>query len=100
MVGAMKSKLTVLLVTAVALNACAEPDGPSASEVEPKLAAAEPPRIKDQVLEILCDSGQSDVQQELIPVVQYARQRDGKSDRVWEVADEADCTELEDSEQA
>ena len=100
MVGAMNSKLTLLLVTAVALNACAEPDSPSASEVEPKLAAAEQPRIKDQVLKILCDSGQRNVQQELIPVVRYARQRDGKSDRVWEVADEADCTEQEDSEQA
>lgn len=100
MVFAMQMKFALLFMTAVSLNACGEPEGPSAAEVDPKLATAEPPRIKDQVLEILCDSGQRDVQQELIPVVQYARQRDGKSDRVWEVADEADCTELEDSEQA
>lgn len=93
---------TILAALAVvALPSCTDPIDESAElDLSSDRASAENRRIKDQVLEILCDSGQRDVQRELIPVVQYARQRDGKSDRVWEVADEADCTELEDSEQA
>ena len=95
----MQTKFALLFMTAVALNACAESVG-HRTQTEPKQAAAEPPRVKDQVLEILCDSGRHNVQEELVSVVQYARQRDGHSDRVWEVADNVDCYELNNTEQA
>ena len=51
-------------------------------------------RIKDLVLNILCNNETRNVQQDLVPVVEYARKRDGRSDRVWEVADKADCADF------
>lgn len=51
-------------------------------------------RTKSQVLEIVCHHEGRDVQRELVPVVNYAREPDGRSDHVWEFARKADCDSL------
>ncbi len=48
-------------------------------------------RVKDRVLEVVCDPDSRSTPEELVPLVREVRVRDGRSDRVWEVADEADC---------
>ena len=48
-------------------------------------------RVKDRVLEVVCDPDSRATPEELVPLVREVRARDGRSDRVWEVADEADC---------
>lgn len=53
--------------------------------------AGQEPRVKDRVLEAVCDPDSRATPEELVPLVREVRARDGRSDRVWEVADEADC---------
>lgn len=79
--------LALTLLTAV-LSACAFEDDGAQRQAS---AISDNTRIKDQVLKIVCNHETRDVQRELVPVVKYARERDGRSDRVWEVADNADC---------
>lgn len=92
MLTLMISRPITLLLTVFSLTACSV-EVPVADEREPD-QSMESVRIKDRVLSILCDDEAREVQQELVPVVNYARERDGKSDRVWEVADNADCRDL------
>lgn len=87
----MIQRTLALAVGTSLLAACAvEEDRTSRKSPE----YADSTRIKNQVLEIVCDHEGRDVQRELVPVVNYARERDGRSDRVWEVADKADCDNL------
>jgi len=88
----MISRPITLLLTVLSLTACSV-EVPIADERGPD-QSMESVRIKDQVLSILCDDEARNVPQELVLVVNYARERDGQSDRVWEVADNADCREL------
>lgn len=67
---------------------------PDADDTNVRVAAAESSRVKDRVLDILCDTGPPNVQEELVVVAAYVRKRDGHSDRLWEVADQADCREF------
>lgn len=88
-------ELRSLAIVAASLSAAACVVEDETSDPDPRVASlAESTRIKDRVLVILCDDDTRDVQQELVPVVKYARARDGRSDRVWEVADTADCEKL------
>lgn len=86
-----------LFLSAVALGLC------SACSVEDKAAAGEPAgdaaqaRVKDRVLEVVCDPDSRSTPEELVPLVREVRARDGRSDRVWEVADEAECIAGEDT---
>ena len=60
-------------------------DGPSAVEPSPDLA------LKSRVLAVVCDNDRPDTQEQLVQLARYARERDGRSDRIWEVADNPDC---------
>lgn len=82
----------IILLTAISLTACSV-EVPAADERKPG-QITETSRIKDRVLDILCDDKPRNVPQELVLVVNDARERDGHSDRVWKVADSADCREL------
>ncbi len=88
----MISRPIILVLTVFSLTACSV-EVPPADERKPD-PSMESPRIKDRVLDILCDDEARNVPQELVLVVNDARERDGQSDRVWEVADNADCREL------
>lgn len=88
----MISRPITLLVSVFLVTACSVEE-PAIDERKPDQAMASP-RIKDRVLDILCDDEARNVPQELVVVVSDARERDGQSDRVWEVADNADCREL------
>lgn len=92
MLTPMIPRSVTLLLTVLAVTACSV-EVPSDDERMPD-QITESSRIKDQVLDILCDDEARNVPQELVLVVNYARERDGQSDRVWEVADNADCREL------
>ncbi len=54
-------------------------------------SAQQKQRVKDRVLEVVCDPDSRSTPEDLVPLVREVRVRDGRSDRVWEVADEADC---------
>ncbi len=81
-----------ILASAIAFWLCA------ACSVESEATAKEAPAsagqqvpVKDRVLEVVCDPDSSSRPEDLVPLVREARARDGRSDRIWEVADEADC---------
>ncbi|OBX18163.1 hypothetical protein A9995_13500 [Erythrobacter sp. QSSC1-22B] len=48
-------------------------------------------RVKDRVLAVVCDPDSRSTPEKLVPLVSEVRARDGRSDRVWEVADGAEC---------
>lgn len=89
----MMFRAFMLILPAAALAACSDRSDPVA-EAQPDRAATDNLSIKDQVLQILCDDNDRNVQEALVEIAEYARKRDGRSDRVWEVADEADCEEV------
>ena len=60
-------------------------DSPSAVEPSPDLA------LESRVLAVVCDNDRPDTQEQLVQLARYARERDGRSDRIWEVADNPDC---------
>lgn len=62
-----------------------------ATAEEPSAGTQQQLRVKDRVLEVVCDPDSRATPEELVPLVREVRARDGRSDRVWEVADEADC---------
>lgn len=86
----MKPRAIFFGVMAVWLcSACSiedEANGQAAS-----VRAGQEPRVKDRVLEAVCDPDSRATPEKLVPLVREVRVRDGRSDRVWEVADEADC---------
>lgn len=69
--------------------ACSVGDDPSAEGASDH--AQQEGRVKDRVLEVVCDPDSRSTPEELVPLVREVRARDGRSDRVWEVADEAEC---------
>lgn len=88
----VKLRFLLLSLAGATLASCTVEDT-RGREQSPSIS--ENARIKDRVLTILCDNETRNVQQDLVPVVNFARERDGRSDRVWEVADNANCQELE-----
>lgn len=74
--------------------ACSVEDGASdedASDEEVSAGADQQARVADRVLAVVCDPDSSNRSEDLVPLVREVRARDGRSDRVWEVADEAEC---------
>lgn len=93
-IHAVQPRFLLISLAGTILASCAvENDHGHVRQESP--AFSENARIKDRVLTILCGNDTQDLQQDLTPVVNDARERDGRSDRVWEVADNADCQELE-----
>ncbi len=86
----MKSRAILIGSMAVWLCAGCSVDR-DATAVETADSAEQEPRVKDRVLEVVCDPDSRSTSEELVPLVREVRARDGRSDRVWEVADEADC---------
>lgn len=66
-------------------------DDREADGKESSIRAQQDLRVKDRVLEVVCDPDSRSTAENLAPLVREVRARDGRSDRVWEVADEADC---------
>lgn len=88
----VKPRLLLLPFAGITLASCAVENGPKPEDY-PSISGNV--RIKDRVLTILCDNETRNVQQDLTKVVNAARGRDGRSDLVWEVADNANCQELQ-----
>ncbi|MBU1757409.1 MAG: hypothetical protein KJ703_10595 [Alphaproteobacteria bacterium] len=78
-------------------SACSIEDQASGEQAEQSTGqrtgqrAGQEPRVKTRVLEVVCDPDSRSTPEELVPLVREVRARDGRSDRVWEVADQADC---------
>lgn len=74
-------------------SACSIEDQASGEQAEQSTGqrAGPEPRVKTRVLEVVCDPDSRSTPEELVPLVREVRARDGRSDRVWEVADQADC---------
>ncbi len=61
------------------------------SETETSAAPAANAKLETRVLAVVCDNDRSDTQEKLVELARFARERDGQSDRIWEVADNPDC---------
>lgn len=86
----MKSRALLSGSIAVWLCAACSVDSDATAEESSERAMQEP-RVKDRVLAVVCDPDSPNRPEDLVPLVREVRARDGRSDRVWEVADEADC---------
>lgn len=80
----------ICILVGAGLAGCSLPDDGSDGD-----AAAHPgpeASLKSRVLAVVCDDHRPDTQEQLVQLARYARERDGSSDRVWEVADNPDCS--------
>lgn len=81
-----------ILASGIAFWLCAGCSLESDATAEEATATlVEQARVKDRVLAVVCNPDSRSTPEQLVPLVREVRARDGRSDRVWEVADEADC---------